>query len=106
MQKHYADHARNPGKNSIIMVRKHTTFVNDKYYGFPYSLVNILAKDLYFFPNTQILEPLFLPCFFVTEKFGIVIMNVIIFIYAFVKYKVLEEEIIFCQKFVKRGVKR
>ena len=33
----YVDHARDPGKgNTIIIVRKHTTSTNDKYYDLPY----------------------------------------------------------------------
>ena len=50
------------------------------------TLVNILAKTPYFFRTRQILEPLFLPCFFISEKLVIVIISVIIFTYNFVEY--------------------
>ena len=36
----YVDHARDPGKdNIIIIVRKHTTSANDRYHDFPYSIL-------------------------------------------------------------------
>ena len=49
-------------------------------------MVNILAKNAYFFPNPQILEPSFFP-FFVSEKFVIFTISVIIFIWVLsIKY--------------------
>ena len=37
-------------------------------------------------PHTQILKHLLFPCFFVSEKFVTIIINVIIFIYVSVEY--------------------
>ena len=64
-------------------------------------LVNILARNPYFFPTPEISKPLFLPCFFISEKF-VVIIIVIIFTYVFVEYEVLVEGDDFLSKSWKR----
>ena len=44
----YVPHARNPGKdNIIIIVRKHTTSANDKYYDLPYYVARIQGRKRY-----------------------------------------------------------
>ena len=44
----YVDHARNPGKeNIIIIVRKHTTPVNDRYLDQPYYIARIQRRKRY-----------------------------------------------------------
>ena len=44
----YVDHARNPGKdNIIIIVRKHTTSANDKYHELPYHISRIQRRKRY-----------------------------------------------------------
>ena len=48
------------------------------------SVVNSLARNPYFFPTPEILKLLFLPCFFISEEFVVII--VIIFTYVFVEY--------------------
>ena len=41
----YVDHARDPGKdNIIIIVRKHTTSANDKYHDLPYYVARIQRR--------------------------------------------------------------
>ena len=52
-------HARKLGEITVFYAVQVNRFLNKRY-----SLVNILAKKPYFFPTCQILEPLFLPCFF------------------------------------------
>ena len=42
LETRYVPHARNPGKdNIIIIVRKHTTSANDKYHDLPYYVARI-----------------------------------------------------------------
>ena len=42
LKRRYVPHARDPGKdNIIILVRKHTTSVNDKYHDLPYYVARI-----------------------------------------------------------------
>ena len=69
------------------------------------AVVNILTKNPYFFPTPQILKPLFLPCFLYFRKicsrhqchhFHLRFCQV---------WSIGWGEIIFCQKFGKRGVK-
>ena len=44
----YVDHARDPGKdNIIIIVRKHTTSANDKYHDLPYYVARIQRRKRY-----------------------------------------------------------
>ena len=44
----YVPHARNPGKdNIIIIVRKHTTPADDKYYDLPYYVARIQGPKRY-----------------------------------------------------------
>ena len=44
----YVDHARDPGKdNIIIIVRKHTASPNDKYHDLPYYVCRILRRKRY-----------------------------------------------------------
>ena len=44
----YVDHARDPGKdNTIIIVRKHTTSTNNKYYDLPYYVCRIQRPKRY-----------------------------------------------------------
>ena len=43
----YVSHARNPGKHNIIIVRKHTTSDNDKYYDLPYYIARIQRRKRY-----------------------------------------------------------
>ena len=44
----YVDHARDPSKgNIIIIVRKHTTSANDKYYDLPYYVARIQQRKTY-----------------------------------------------------------
>ena len=44
----YVPHARDPGKGSIIIiVRKHTTSVNDKYHELPYYVARIQRRKRY-----------------------------------------------------------
>ena len=40
----YADHARDPGKENIIIVRKHTTSANDKLHDLPYYVARIQRR--------------------------------------------------------------
>ena len=48
LRAHYVDHARDPGKdNIIIIVRKHTTSANDKYHDLPYYLCRIQRRKIY-----------------------------------------------------------
>ena len=44
----YVRNAKNPGKDNIIMIaRKHTTSVNDKYHDLPYCLARIQRRKSY-----------------------------------------------------------
>ena len=44
----YVPHARNPGKdNIIIIVRKNTTPANDKYHDLPYYIARIHGRKMY-----------------------------------------------------------
>ena len=44
----YVDHVRDPGKdNIIIIVRKHTKPVNDKFHGLPYYIARIQRRKIY-----------------------------------------------------------
>ena len=44
----YVDHARDPGKdNIIIIVQKHATSVNDKYHELPYYVTRIQRRKRY-----------------------------------------------------------
>ena len=44
----YVPHARNPGKDNIIMiVRKHTTSANNKYHDLPYYIARIQRRKRY-----------------------------------------------------------
>ena len=48
LRKRYVDHARDPGKdNIIIIVRKHTTSANDKYHDLPYYVARIQRRKRY-----------------------------------------------------------
>ena len=48
LKKRYVPHARNPGKdNIIIIVRKHTTPANDKYHNLPYYIARIQRRKRY-----------------------------------------------------------
>ena len=47
LQTRYVSHARNPGKDNIIIVRKHTTPANDKFHGLPYYIARIQRRKKY-----------------------------------------------------------
>ena len=45
LETHYVPHAKNPGKdNIIIIVRKHTTPAKDKFHGWPYYIARIQRR--------------------------------------------------------------
>ena len=43
----YVDHARDLGKDNIIIVRKHTTPANDRYHDLPYYVARIQQSKMY-----------------------------------------------------------
>ena len=48
LRKRYVDHARDPGKDNIIItVRKHTTSANDKNHELPYYVARIQGRKRY-----------------------------------------------------------
>ena len=48
LETRYVPHAKNPGKdNIVIIVRKHTTPANDKYHGLPYYVARIQRRKRY-----------------------------------------------------------
>ena len=48
LETRYVPHAKNPGKdNIVIIVRKHTTPANDKYDGLPYYVARIQRRKRY-----------------------------------------------------------
>ena len=48
LKTHYVPHARDPGKdNIIIIVRKHTTPANDKFHDLPYYVARIQRRKKY-----------------------------------------------------------
>ena len=47
LQRFYADHFRDIGKDNIIIVRKHTTVATDNYHDLPYYLPRIQQRKKY-----------------------------------------------------------
>ena len=47
VRERYVDNTRDPGKDNIIIVQKHTTSVNDKYHDLPYYVARIQRRKTY-----------------------------------------------------------
>ena len=63
LETRYIPHAKNPGKDNIIIIRKHTTPANDRFHDLPYYVARIQRRKRYVklrwlvqhFPNHEII---------------------------------------------------